>query len=39
MVSDYEQGRRSYSDAMATRLATTLEVREEYLKYGSGEEQ
>lgn len=39
MVSDYERGRRTYSDAMAARLATTLEVREEYLKYGSGEEQ
>lgn len=38
MVSDYERGRRTYSDAMATRLARTLEVREEYLKYGSGEE-
>jgi len=39
MVSDYERGRRTYSDAMATRLATTLEVREELLKYGGGEEQ
>jgi ribosome-binding protein aMBF1 (putative translation factor) len=38
MVSDYERGRRTYSDAMATRLAVTLEVREELLKYGSGEE-
>jgi DNA-binding XRE family transcriptional regulator len=39
MISDYERGRRTYSDAMAKRLARTLEVREEYLKYGSGEEQ
>jgi ribosome-binding protein aMBF1 (putative translation factor) len=38
MVSDYERGRRTYSDAMATRLGLTLEVREELLKYGSGEE-
>jgi DNA-binding XRE family transcriptional regulator len=38
MVSDYERGRRTYSDAMATRLSLTLEVREELLKYGSGEE-
>ena len=39
MVSDYERGRRTYSDAMATRLGMTLEVREELLKYGSGEEE
>jgi ribosome-binding protein aMBF1 (putative translation factor) len=39
MVSDYEHGRRTYSDAMAARLATALEVREELLKYGGGEEQ
>lgn len=38
MVSDYERGRRTYSNAMASRLAATLEVREELLKYGSGEE-
>jgi len=36
MVSDYERGRRTYSDAMALRLAETLEVNEEHLKYGSG---
>ena len=39
MVSDYERGRRTYSDAMATRLGMTLEVREELLKYGSREDQ
>ena len=35
MVSDYERGRRTYSDAMAKRLSEALEVREEHLKYGS----
>ncbi len=35
MVSDYERGRRTYSDAMAKRLSKTLEVREEHLRYGS----
>ena len=35
MVSDYEHGRRTYSDAMAKRLSKTLNVREEHLKYGS----
>jgi transcriptional regulator with XRE-family HTH domain len=35
MVSDYERGRRTYSDAMATRLSKTLKVKEERLKYGS----
>lgn len=35
MVSDYEHGRRTYSDAMAKRLSETLTVREEHLKYGS----
>ncbi len=39
MVSDYERGRRTYSDSMAKRLATTLEVREEHLKYGSEADQ
>ena len=34
MVSDYERGRRTYSDAMAMRLAEALEVNEEHLKYG-----
>ena len=35
MVSDYENGRRTYSDAMAKRLSKTLKVKEEHLKYGS----
>jgi len=35
MVSDYEHGRRNYSNAMAKRLSKTLEVNEEHLKYGS----
>ena len=35
MVSDYENGRRTYSDAMAKRLSTVLKVKEERLKYGS----
>lgn len=35
MVSDYEHGRRYFSDAMAKRLSQTLEVREDHLKYGS----
>jgi ribosome-binding protein aMBF1 (putative translation factor) len=35
MVSDYERGRRTYSDAMAKRLSKTLKVEEERLKYGS----
>jgi len=35
MVSDYERGRRSYSDAMAKRLSKTLKVKEEHLRYGS----
>jgi ribosome-binding protein aMBF1 (putative translation factor) len=35
MVSDYERGRRTYSDTMAKRLSKTLEVKEEHLKYGS----
>jgi len=34
MVSDYENGRRTYSDAMATRLSKVLMVKEEHLKYG-----
>lgn len=37
MVSDYERGRRTYSDAMARRLAEALEVREEHLRYGNEE--
>jgi transcriptional regulator with XRE-family HTH domain len=36
MVSDYEHGRRNYSDAMARRLSETLQVKEERLKYKSG---
>ncbi len=35
MVSDYERGRRTYSDAMARRLGKTLKIKEEHLKYGS----
>ena len=35
MVSDYEHGRRNFSDAMAKRLSKTLKVKEEHLKYGS----
>ena len=34
MVSDYERGRRTYSDAMAKRLGKTLKVKEERLRYG-----
>jgi ribosome-binding protein aMBF1 (putative translation factor) len=35
MVSDYERGRRTYSQAMAKRLSTLLNVREDHLTYGS----
>ncbi len=35
MVSDYEHGRRKYSDAMAKHLSEALHVREEHLKYGN----
>jgi len=35
MVSDYENGRRTYSDNMAKRLSTVLKVKEERLKYGA----
>jgi ribosome-binding protein aMBF1 (putative translation factor) len=35
MVSDYECGRRTYSDAMAKRLSKALKVKEDYLTYGS----
>ena len=38
MVSDYERGRRTYSDAMAKRLSKTLKVKEAHLKYGSEQE-
>ncbi len=35
MVSDYENGRRTYSDAMAKRLSAVLKIREDHLTYGS----
>jgi ribosome-binding protein aMBF1 (putative translation factor) len=35
MVSDYERGRRTYSDTMARRLSETLKIKEEHLRYGS----
>ena len=35
MVSDFENGRRMYSDAMAKQLSTALKVKEEHLRYGS----
>ena len=35
MVSDYERGRRTYSNAMAARLCKVLQVKAEYLRYGS----
>lgn len=35
MVSDYENGRRTYSDNMAKRLSLVLKVKEDHLKYGS----
>ena len=38
MVSDYERGRRTYSDAMAKRISQTLQVKEEHIKYGSEQE-
>jgi len=38
MVSDYERGRRTYSDAMARRLSKTLKVNEAHLKYGTDRE-
>jgi ribosome-binding protein aMBF1 (putative translation factor) len=37
MISDYERGRRAYSDAMARRLAKVLKVKEERLRYGRGQ--
>ncbi len=33
MVSDYERGRRTFSDTMAKRLSTVLNVKEEHLRY------
>ncbi len=38
MVSNYENGRRTYSDTMARRLSTVLHVKEDHLKYGSESE-
>jgi len=38
MVSDYERGRRTYSDAMAKRLSQALQVKEEHIRYGSEQE-
>jgi ribosome-binding protein aMBF1 (putative translation factor) len=38
MVSDYERGRRTYSNAMAKRLSHVLQVKEEHIKYGSEQE-
>ena len=35
MVSDFERGRRTYSDAMAGRLSKALKVKEEHLRYRS----
>jgi DNA-binding XRE family transcriptional regulator len=35
MISDYEHGRRTFSDDMARRLSAVLEVREEQLQYRS----
>ena len=35
MVSDFERGRRTYSDAMAGRLSKALKVKEERLRYRS----
>ena len=35
MVSDYERGRRAYSDDMAKRISQTLKVKEEHIRYGS----
>jgi transcriptional regulator with XRE-family HTH domain len=34
MVSDYEHGRRTYSDAMAKSLSAVLRVKEQILRYG-----
>lgn len=35
MISDYERGRRTYSDSMAKRLSKTLAVNEAHLMYRS----
>ncbi|MBI3986882.1 MAG: helix-turn-helix transcriptional regulator [Lentisphaerae bacterium] len=34
MVSDYEHGRRTYSDNMAKRISAVLKVKEEHVRYG-----
>ncbi len=34
MVSNYENGRRTYSDTMAKRPSAVLKVKEEHLRYG-----
>jgi len=39
MVSDYETGRRRYSDVMAKCLSATLQVKESHLKYGRDKEE
>ncbi len=38
MISDYERGQRILSPGMAQRFSQALDVREELLIYGSGEE-
>ncbi len=35
MVSDYERGRRTYSDDMAKRISQMLKVKEEHIRYGN----
>jgi len=35
MISDYERGRRTYSNAMAKRFSKALKVRESLLRYES----
>ena len=35
MISDYEKGKRTYSDSMAKRLSKSLKVKESHLKYKS----
>jgi len=37
MVSDYERGRRTYSDAMAKRISKTLSVNEEHIRFRNRE--
>ena len=38
MVSDYENGRRTYSDTMAKRFSAVLKVKAERIKYCSDPE-